>query len=115
MGAATITAKRKQIVGNRVRQSFDLTFSASYATNGDTLAASELAKVVPERKVIADLLFVDLFIAEIGPAGHDVYLDRTNLKVKAFNGTTEIANATNLSAVVVRCVLEYGDDPASTV
>jgi hypothetical protein len=55
------------------------------------------------------------FDAELGPAGHSVYLDRANLKVKAFNGTTEIANATNLSAVVVRGIIEYGDDPASNV
>lgn len=115
MGAATITLKRKQIVGNRVRQSFDLTLSASYATNGDTLAASELAKIVPDRKVITDLLFVDYFDAELGPAGHAIWFDRTNLKVKAFNGTTEIANATNLAAVVVRCIAEYGSDPSESV
>lgn len=115
MGAATVTAKRRQYVGNRVRQSFDLTFSASYATNGDTLAASELAKIVPERKVVADLVFVDYADFEASPSGHSVYLDRTNLKVKAFNGTTEIANATNLSAIVVRGMIEYGDDPASNV
>lgn len=115
MGNVTITPKRKNYSNNRVRQSFDLTFSASYATNGDTIPAAELAKIIPDRKTISDLNFVDLFIAELGPAGHELYLDRANLKVKAFNGITEIANATNLSAVVARCIIEYGDDPATGV
>jgi hypothetical protein len=115
MGAATIVAKRKQVTGNRVRQSFDLTLSASYATNGDTLAASELAKIIPDRKTITDLNFVDIVEFELGAAGHALYLDRTNLKVKAFNGITEIANATNLATVVIRGIIEYGDDPSSSV
>lgn len=115
MGNVTITPKRKNYSNNRVRQSFDVGFTGTYATNGDTIAAAELAKLVPDRKVVTDLNFVDLFISELGALGYALYFDRTNLKVKVFNGTTEIANATNLTAVVVRCIAEFGDDPATTV
>lgn len=115
MGNCTVVIKRRQIVGTRRITTVDITGSASYATNGDSVVAADLQALLPEYKAPTTLNVVDIFLTEPSSAGHEVYFDRANSKVKFFNGTTEIANATNLAAVTVRAQLEYGDGPSPVV
>lgn len=116
MGNMAVTIKRRTVRGNKKVVYFDLTGSASYATNGDTLLAADIDALLEQKSGAEDLTRADVFVAEICPAdGTEFALDRTNKKVKAFNGRAEVANATNLSAAVARCYIEYGDEPASTV
>lgn len=106
MGNVAVAIVDRGVRGNRKYVTADVTMSASYATNGDTIVAADIAKLLPEGETLAQLL--DFTFINRGASGHSLELDRANSKVKAFNGTTEIANATNLSAVVGRLHAEYG-------
>lgn len=83
-----------EAIGTRRRVTGILTFSSSYATNGDTLVAKELG-----------LDFIDrLFVQAAG--GRVFEPDLPNSKVKAFQSSgaasamAEVPNATDLSSVV---------------
>lgn len=116
MGNASVTIKRRTVEGSKKVVFFDLALAASYATNGDTLLAADIQTLLEQRVGAEDLTKVDLFIAEIATAdGTEYALDRANKKVKAFNGRAEVANATNLSAAVARCKIEYGGSPGDLV
>ena len=98
--AVTITVRKTSIEGNRKTVYADVTGPASYTTGGEALSQADLNKLLgtPGAK-IGDIA---LFDAEDSTAGHALVLDRTNSKVMYFNGTTQIANAVNLSAVTAR-------------
>lgn len=115
MGTVTVTPKRRWFEGaNKKAVSADITFSASYATNGDTIADADIVALLDQK--VADLSVIDLFTAEIALAdGTEAALDRTNKKIKAYSGRAEVANATNLSAAVFRAVFVYGDSPSKNV
>jgi hypothetical protein len=104
--AVTITNKGKVVRGNERVRYVDITGPASYTTGGEALSASDLKALTDtDRGVIGDILQFD---AESSTGGHTLVLDRTNSKIMYFNGTTQIANATNLSAVTVRAAVVYG-------
>jgi len=106
MGNVTAAiVKRGGGAAGRYSVDVDFTLSASYATGGDTIVAADIANVLPEGYALTDLIQAQFELAALGYA---CYLDKTNKKIKVFNGTTEIANATNLSAVVVRCHIQFG-------
>lgn len=106
MGNLTVTVVKRNVTGGQRRVIADITYSSSYATNGDTMVAADITKLLPEATGgLADVLLATF---EDSSLGHAAYLDRTNKKIKAWNGTTEIANATNLSAVTVRGEFVYG-------
>jgi len=116
MGAVTVAVSKKSVgayvpAGKCVLA--DITFSASYATGGDTYTAAQFG-----------MSKVDL-VVPVGPAvasatsGFDVMPDTANLKLRLLgmnaaagvgNALTEVANASNQSAVVARCLV-YGDNP----
>jgi len=113
MGNVTAAIKGRGVRGSTRWIAVDITGSNSYATNGDTLTAAVIAQILGIEGNF-QLTDVILFTAEIGNAGHALRLDRTNKKIKFFNGTTEIANAVDVSAVVCRCVFEV-DVPSSVI
>lgn len=98
--AVTITVRKRSVAGNRKTVYADITGPASYSTGGEALSQGDLNKLVdgPGAK-IGDIA---LFDAEDSTGGHALVLDRTNSKVMYFNGTTQIAAATNLSAITAR-------------
>lgn len=101
--AVTIAVRKRAVRGNEQVVYADVTGPASYTTNGEALSAADLVKLVGKPgALIGDIV---LFAAEDSTAGHALALDRTNSKVKFFNGTTEITAATNLSAVSARVMV----------
>lgn len=105
--AVTIANKGRVVAGNTRIRYVDITGPASYTSpGGETLSSSDLKALTDaDRGTIGDIMQFD---AEPSTGGHTVVLDRANSKVKYYNGTTEIANAVNLSAVTVRCAVVYG-------
>src|SRR5712692_7951553 len=111
MGNVAVAIKGRGVRGSSRWILADITGSSSYATNGDTIVAADITKIlgVEGNFALTDVLS---FQSEIGNAGHSLRLDRTNKKIKFFNGTTEIANAVDVSTVVCRCEFVV-DVPAS--
>jgi hypothetical protein len=108
----TIAVQRRRRVGSTREVTVDITGPASYLTNGEVITAAQVANLFPEVSPNAVAIPTNLngvleFRAEDSTAGHAIALDRANLKFKYFNGTTEIAATTNLSAVVARCTFVY--------
>lgn len=101
--AVSISAPVKKVVRGNERVAYvDITGPASYTSpGGEALSAADIVKLCGGKAgaVIGDIVQLD---AEPSTAGHTLVLDRANSKIKYFNGTTEIANAVNLSAVVCR-------------
>jgi hypothetical protein len=83
-----------------------LTGSASYATNGDTINFGSSFGLIGNGKTTPDQPTAIIFSPSSG--GHSAWWDKTNNKVKVFNGTTEIANTTNLSTFTFPAVLFFG-------
>lgn len=105
--AVTISSPVKRVVRGNERATYvDVTGPASYTTGGEALSAADIVKLAGGRvgAVIGDIVQFD---AEPSTAGHTVALDRTNSKVMYFNGTTQIANGVNLSAVTVRVAVTH--------
>lgn len=98
--AVTIAVRKNINAGNSRRRIVDITGPASYTTGGETLSQSDLNVLcgAPGSK-IGD---ITMFDSEDSTGGHALVLDRTNSKVMYFNGTTQIGNAVNLSAIVAR-------------
>jgi hypothetical protein len=96
MGACTVTldaAGGNLVEGSKRTRFGTLSPSASYATNGDTVAAADFGLNV------LDDLEIDLDVA----ASRFGTYDKTNGKVKVFTAlSTEAVNATNQSAIVFR-------------
>lgn len=110
--AVTIANVRRSRAGNIRKVFCDITGPASYTTNGEVLTLAQLQALAPEiwanlQALPTTLNLIIMFNAETPTTGQAVVLDRTNLKVKYYNGTAEIANATNLSAVVTRVEISY--------
>jgi len=110
--AVTFAVVRRSRQGNLRKVIVDVTGPASYTTNGEAVTAAQIAALFPETSgnltaAPANLNQIIQWDAEGTTGGHAVVLDRANLKVKYYNGTTEIANATNLSAVVARAEITY--------
>ena len=95
MGAATFAITGQEVLGNKRIVKGDLTFSASYATGGDSLAlASEVGLKQVDSMLVADnttgLSFDVVTTAPGAP------------KIKAYSAAaTEVASATNQATVVV--------------
>jgi hypothetical protein len=98
--AVTIAQVRKSQEGSAKVNYVDITGPASYTTGGEALSQSDLNALVGDVGVkIGDLNHFD---AEVTSGGHTLFLDRTNSKILFWNGTTQIANATNLSTFTSR-------------
>lgn len=105
MGNLTFVWGRYYEHEGRVTRTADITFSSSYATNGDTWLAADIEIAMP---YINDLTLLEVFLVEPMSAGASVYLDKTNKKLKLYNAAgTEATNASNQSTVTVRCMFRY--------
>lgn len=96
----TIAPVKSYVTGDRRTVIADVTFDSSYPTGGEALTASDLG-------LTGTLTYVN---AAPAPTGHVCPYDRTNSKLMAFNGTTEIANTTDLSTVTTR-LMAIGKGP----
>lgn len=110
--AVSFSVVRRSRQGNLRKVIVDMTGPASYTTGGEVLTIAQYNALFPETHGSAGALPANannilVFMAEDSTGGHAVALDRTNLKVMYFNGTTQIANATNLSAITQRVEITY--------
>ena len=104
--AVTLTNIKKVVAGNHCRVTGKITGPASYTTGGETLTATQIAQLTEAaggaNRSTTSLASVLQFDSEVEAANlRSVVLDRTNLKVKFVAGSTEVAAATNLSAVSI--------------
>jgi hypothetical protein len=89
--AVTVADVSRSILRHKRFVVATITFDSSYPTGGEALAASALGLGVID------------FLTISGTSANTFAWDRANNKIKAFVRTTgvEVANATDLSAVVV--------------
>lgn len=92
--ALTITPVKTFVVGDRKCVIADVLFDNSYASGGEVLTGADLG---------LDLV-LDSVNAGAATTGHVCPYDYTNQKLMAFNGTTQIVGAVDLSAVKTRVV-----------
>jgi hypothetical protein len=104
MGNMTAAIKKRTVAGHSRILVVDLTFSNSYATNGDVLPSNAALGL--------DASLEAIFPQGSGPIAQTLAIDLANRKILAYVRTTgvEVANATNLSAVTIRCLV-IGDAP----
>lgn len=110
--AVSFSVVRRSRQGNLRSVIVDMTGPASYTTGGEALTVAQYNALFPETHGNANALPANannilVFDAEPSTGGHTFVLDRANLKVMAFNGTTQITAATNLSAVTARVAIVY--------
>lgn len=95
MGNATFSKITRLSIGGRdLVVSADLTMSSSYATSGDTIDLTQLP---------LNGVFAIMIPGAIG-AATTMQWD-LGTKVVAYAGASQVANATDLSGVVVRCLI----------
>jgi hypothetical protein len=109
--AVTIAIVKRNVEGGAREVVFDITGPASYTTGGEALTAAQQAQLMPEAGLpaAADYSKAVFFESEVETANaRYLILDKTNNKMMFFAGSTQVAGATNLSAVVIRGRIEYG-------
>jgi hypothetical protein len=112
--AVTIAITKRVVAGQKREVYADITGPASYTTGGETLTAAQQAALMPELDPSPVLNFtkVVFFQSEVEPANlRALVLDKTNNKMLFTVAGAQVANATNLSAVVIRCRLDYQVSP----
>lgn len=92
---------RNFVIGNRRQVVVDVTLDNSYPTGGYALSLATLG---------VDGV-TDYVIATSTSTGHTFSYNYSTSKLMAFNGTTQIANTTDLSAVVVRLIAQGKGSP----
>lgn len=85
-------ATTNHVIGNRREVNVDATLDSSYPTGGYALTPKTLG---------VDLV-TDYVAAFATTTGHTFAYDYANSKLLAFSGGTQVSNATDLSAVVIR-------------
>lgn len=84
-----------------------LTGSASYATSGDTINFGSLFGLIGHGKTTPDQPTAVYLFPSSG--GHSASWDSVNNKILVWNGTTQIANATNLSTFTFPFMAVWGN------
>jgi uncharacterized Zn-binding protein involved in type VI secretion len=112
LGAVTFTNRTEHVVNNKRAVEATATFSASYATGGDTVSPTALGfRQIDEVHIISGgTAALDSRGVAVAQQGRSIGLGGTASAptFKAYSGSTaEVANATNLSTVAVR-VRIYG-------
>lgn len=109
--AVTIAIVKRTVDGGKRTVVFDVTGPASYTNpGGELLTAAQQGQLMPEAGLPAAVAFsaAPFFESEVEPANlRAVVLDRTNNKMLFTVAGAQVANATNLSAVTIRCRIEY--------
>lgn len=83
-----------------------LTGPASYDTSGSAIDFGTLFGLIGHGKTVPDQPTAVYFSPASG--GHSAWWDSANKKVWVFNGTTQIAGATNLSTFTFPCTIYWG-------
>jgi len=110
--AVTFATIKRNVFGNSRSVTADCTGPASYTTGGETLTAAQQNTLLSPLGGSQALNFgiISFFDSEQETtSGLTCALDRTNNKIMFWDGGTEVASTTNLSAVVVRCRFIYGN------
>lgn len=94
-------ATRNHVVGNRREVVADVTLDNSYPTGGYALTPATLGVDGA----------TDYILAFATTTGHTFAYDYANSKLIAFSGGTQVSNATDLSAVVVRVIAQGKGNP----
>lgn len=107
--AVTLSNIKHIVQGNERKTYFDVTGPASYTTGGETVTIAQQRQIqradVPTAIDLTKITFVE---SEVEPANaRYCTIDKTNNKVMFWAGSTQVANATNLAAVVIRCCVTY--------
>lgn len=108
--AVTLAIVKRRPLGNGYEVIADVTGPASYTTGGETLTAAQQAQLMPELGGAQALDFTkaQFFMAEVEPANlRSLLLDKANAKMLFTVAGAQVANATNLSAVTIRCRILY--------
>lgn len=90
--ALTISNLQHGVSGNKRENIADVAFDSSYPTGGESLTPAQLG-----------LTSVDVVLSD-HKAGYNFVYDKANQKLLAYNGTTQVANTTDLSAITARVV-----------
>jgi hypothetical protein len=108
--AVTAAIVKRNRAGNGYEAVVDITGPASYTTGGELLTAAQQATLMPELGGVQalDMSKATMFTSERDSAGRQLVLDKTNNKMMFFAAGAEVPNATNLSAVTIRCRIVYG-------
>lgn len=107
MGATTITNRKQGVQDRRKVVEADVTFSASYATGGDTVSLAALGLNGVKQMLIPshDLITRKPVSAAVAQTGNSYQLGGTEVAptIKVFTTTnTELAAATNASSATIR-------------
>lgn len=108
--ALTISVVKRTVSGNARHVYVDVTGDSSYPTGGEavTAAMEGVIKGEPTRAAVNLSDWVVFASSETNPAGYRISVDTANDKILFFDVDSEVANATDLSAVTVRCRIDYG-------
>lgn len=112
MGTVAVSVVSKSVQGNKRAVEANVTYSNSYSTGGETLHVSDLGlQQVEEAYVHAGTLDATSQNTGYTPAAHGTHVILAGTpaapKLKVYEGTTsEVANATNLSALTARIVFK---------
>ena len=88
----------------------NVTGPASYTTGGETLTLAQLKALCPGlATALSEWSKVKFFLSEHDTSGRRWALDRTNTKLLCFDVDSEVPNATDLSAVVIRVQATYNN------
>lgn len=112
--AVTMAVVRRTKLANLRQVIVDITGPASYTTGGEALTAAQQAFLMPEQSpniLTQDWTKVIVFDAEVSattvPAFLSCILDRAGAKIWYTTAGAQTANATNLSAQVIRARVTY--------
>lgn len=94
-------ANRNHVVGSRRQVIVDVTLDSSYPTGGYALTPATLGVDGA----------TDFIQAVATTTGHTFSYDYVNSKLLAFSGGTQVSNATDLSAVVIRLIAQGKGNP----
>lgn len=98
--AATLVAKTP--MPTAIAHVVDVTGPTSYTTGGEAITTAILTTFIGAGRAIATIL--GCLVLDNG-GGYGVQIDKTNSKLLFYNGTTQISNATDLSAKTVRILV----------
>ena|SRR5215831_7333988 len=109
--AVTIAIVKRNVEGQSIEVLADVTGPASYTTGGEALTAAQQTQLFPQQgsPAAADFTKAVFFESEVeGVNARFLVLDKVNNKMMFWAGSTQVGAATNLSAVTIRCRIEYG-------
>lgn len=115
----TTKAKQRVVAGGRRTVYFDCVGPVSYTTGGEVLTAAQLNELMPDyggnlaASVADGFAKIEFFESEIDTSARQIVYDRATGKFMYFIAGVQVANAVNLSAVTIRCRIEYAIQPTA--